>query len=268
MHKLDIDKHLQEIKQKGYTVIKNFLEKDKIEKYTKLVADIEKEVILERVGVKKSKDDRVTSAEVYMEGKKPYMLRVTGKLITRPEGQELIKYFEDQFKRINDNIRFLKDRVINQKKDYQGLLPHQDNSASFHKEVTNEFYSAYISLSDTTEQNGCLWVEDIQPKRTESLGYCDTGCASGEACHCLALKITPTDMMTFKGHKMVPIELLTGDCIMFDGYLLHGTAANLTNNIRQTLIFGYGVLEEKDLAYQGELFQKYFLPHKQKLLHK
>lgn len=268
MKNINITKNLNELDAKGYTVIKNFLDDNAVKEYKSLVADIEKEVILERLGVKNNKDDRVTTSEVYMEGKKPYMLRVTGKLITRPQGRELINYFEEQFRKINKNIRFLKDRVINQKKDYQGLLPHQDNSASFHHEVTNEFYSSYISLSDTNEKNGCLWVEDIQPKRTNSLGYCDTGCASGKTCHCLALKITPTDMITFKGHNMVPVELDTGDCIMFDGYLLHGTAANLTDTIRQTLIFGYGVVSEQDLEYEGELFQKYFVPHKQKLSNK
>jgi len=235
-------KNLLELQNKGYTVIKNMFDHEQIKKWKSTVSAIEKEVILEWAGVKNKKIDDAYSSIVYKDANGPYMLRCTGKLQTRPEGVELIKHFEDEFRKINDDVRFIKDRVINQKKDYQGLLPHQDNPSSFHHTITNEFYSAYVSLTDTTEQGGCLWVEDIEPKRTESLKYCDDGCASGKSCACLQMKITPTDIKIYKGHNMVPIELKTGDCLMFDGWLLHGTAANMTDNIRQTLIFGYGVL--------------------------
>lgn len=256
------DNHIQQIKDKGYTIIRGLFSENKIESWRELVKHIEKEVILEQAHIKKADPDRQYSSILYTENKKPYMLRCTGKLVTRPEGRELIKYFEDHFRKINDDVRFIKDRIINQKKDYQGLLPHQDNPSSVHEKITNEFYSAYVSLTDTTEQSGCLWVEDIQPKRTTSLEYCRDGCASGKTCKCLTMKITPTDIKVFNGHNMVPVELQTGDCIMFDGWLLHGTAANMTDSIRQTLIFGYGAVRQEDKDSDQEIFQKYIKGHR------
>ena len=234
--------NLQELKKKGYTVIKNLLTVEDVNAWKTLIKEIEKEVVLETTGIKKSNPNEFIEPNVVLEGKKPFMFKCNGKIQTRPEGVELIKYFENKFREINDDVRFIKDRIITQKQDYPAFLPHQDNPSSVHEEITNEFYSAYVSLTDTTEQGGCLWVEDIEPKRTESLKYCDDGCASGKTCACLQMKITPTDIKTYKGHNMIPIELKTGDCLMFDGWLLHGTAANMTDSIRQTLIFGYGVL--------------------------
>ena len=252
-------KNLLELKNKGYTVIKNMFDSEQIKKWKELVAVIEKEVILEWAGIKNKKKDDAYSSVVYKENNHPYMLRCTGKLQTKTEGLEIIKYFENEFRKINDDVRFIKDRIINQKKDYQGLLPHQDNPSSFHHTITNEFYSSYISLTDTSEKSGCIWVEDIQPKRTSSLNYCDDGCAAGKTCSCLSLKITPIDIKTYKGHNMIPIELKSGDCLMFDGYLLHGTAANMTDNIRQTLIFGYGALS-KNLQNNSNILKDCRIP--------
>lgn len=254
------EKILLDLKNKGYAVIKNLFDTTTINEWKTLVSDIEKEVLLEWAGVKQKDANDASATIVYKENNKPYMLRCTGKLQTRPEGRKIISYFEKEFRKINDDIRFIKDRIINQKKDYQGLLPHQDNPSSFHHKLTNEFYSAYVSLTDTSEQGGCLWVEDIQPKRTASLDYCNDGCASGNKCKCLSMKITPTDIRIYKGHNMVPIELKTGDCLIFDGWLLHGTAANMVDHLRQTLIFGYGVLP-KELLNNNEIFRQYQSTH-------
>jgi len=253
--------HIQQIKDKGYTVIKGlFKDPKKIEEWKSLIEAIQKEVILETKGIREKDESHTYSSLVFKDNGRPYMLRCTNKLVTRPEGRDLIKYFEDEFRKINDDVRFIKDRIINQKKDYQGLLPHQDNSSSMHAKITNEFYSAYVSLTDTNEQNGCLWVEDITPKRDSSLGYCEQGCATGKTCKCVAMKITPTDMKVFNGHNMVPVPLQTGDCIMFDGWLLHGTAANLSDEIRQTLIFAYGAVRQEDKD-ENDIFGKYYRGH-------
>ena len=253
--------NLQELKKKGYTVIKNLLTVEDVNAWKTLIKEIEKEVVLETTGIKKSNPNEFIEPNVVLEGKKPFMFKCNGKIQTRPEGVELIKYFENKFREINDDVRFIKDRIITQKQDYPAFLPHQDNPSSVHEEITNEFYSAYVSLTDTTEQGGCLWVEDIEPKRTTSLEYCRDGCASGNTCKCFPMKITATDIKTYRGHNMVPIELKTGDCIMFDGWLLHGTATNTSGVVRQTLIFGYGAVRQEDKDTTN-VYKKYMIKRK------
>ena len=248
--------NLQELREKGYTVIKNLLTMDDVNIWKEIIKQIEKEVVLEHAGLKKLDPDEFIEPKVYLEGKKPYMIKCNGKVSTRPQGKILNKFFENEFRKINDDVRFIKDRIINQKKDYPAFLPHQDNPSSVHEQITNEFYSAYVSLTDTSEQSGCLWVEDMSPKRSSSLEYCRDGCAAGNSCKCFGMKITATDMRVFKGHNMVPVELQSGDCIMFDGWLLHGTATNTSDVTRQTLIFGYGAMRQEDKDTKN-VYKKY-----------
>jgi len=143
---------------------------------------------------------------------------------------------------LEPNMTFMYDKFMNQKKGYQGHAPHQDNAVGKNAKHTNKIYSAYVSLSDTDENNGCLWVEDINPKRTTSLKYCDSGCVAGNVCFCSNVKLLPIDMKNWKGHNLVPLPMKKGDCVFFDGWVLHGTAANLGEHVRQTMIFHCGVL--------------------------
>lgn len=250
--------NIYEIDQKGYTIINDFFSHEDIVEWKKVCKEVELQALLEYRGLKKF--DQKGVANIYEEHGKPYVFKTQNIIRRTKKGKQYIKDIENWFKVINPNIRFIKDRFINQKTNYQGHLPHQDNPANIHKYITDQWYTLYISLTDTNEGNGSLWVEDINPKRTTSLEYCAEGCASGKKCLCMNGKIMPFDIKYYKGHNMIPINLRAGDAIIFDGWLLHGTAANLSQETRQTLMFTYGKLKNEDLDLD-DVFDHYQEKH-------
>lgn len=237
--------HFDNLQNKGYSVIRNHIDSDDIAEWKNMWSTIEKIALYEKQGLKHY--DIPGMVDMFFEGK-PYVWKGQNILRRTKKGMETSKKYEEILqKNIHPNIRFIKDRFMNQKKDYQGHLPHQDTGSGHHKKITDSWYTVYTSLTDTDENSGCLWVEDITPKRSSGIGYCDDGCASGQDCKCISIKVTPVEMKTYRGHNMIPIDLKSGDSIIFDGWLLHGTAANLSNTNRQTLMFTYGILRDNDL---------------------
>lgn len=238
--------HFSELLNQGYTIIRNSIDKNQVNEWKNLWKDIEKQSLLHNFGIKKTSESIIADV-LQDENKKAYVWKTQNVLKSLDKGKILIKQLEDEFKTIHPNIRFLKDRFMNQRTNYQGHLPHQDLGSGSHSTISNEWYTVYTSLSDTDENSGCLWVEDIQPKRTESLKFCDSGCANGKTCLCTTGKVMPYDIKMYRGHKMIPIDLKEGDTVVFDGWVLHGTAANLSENTRQTLMFTFGKLRDEDL---------------------
>ena len=228
--------------EKGYSVAENYLNLDEVASWQNNWNDIQKRALLEEYKIKEiNKNDMPNYNVVYKEDNN-YVWKSTGKIKETTEGKILIDKILSDLQTINPNIEFMYDKFINQKKDYQGHAPHQDNAVGKNESHTQELYSAYISLTDTNEESGCLWVENADPKRQDSLKYCDTGCVAGNDCFCSNIKLLPTDMKRWKGHELIPLPLKKGDCVFFDGWVLHGTASNLSQNIRQTMIFHYGVM--------------------------
>jgi hypothetical protein len=251
-------KHFVELQDKGYTIIRNYISYQEVLEWKKLWKEVEIQAMLEDRGIKKF--DEKGSASIYVEDGKPYVFKTQNVIRRTTKGKEYIQKFENELMNIHPNIRFIKDRFMNQKTNYQGHLPHQDVPANIHRHITNEWYTVYISLTDTNEENGGLWVEDISPKRTTALEYCADGCANGKKCLCQNGKIMPFDIKSYKGHNMIPVDLKIGDVIIFDGWVLHGTAANLSNETRQTLMLTYGKLKDKDLEVEN-IFDYYQEKH-------
>jgi ectoine hydroxylase-related dioxygenase (phytanoyl-CoA dioxygenase family) len=234
--------HIEHLLQKGYSVAENYLTADEVAVWQNKWNDIQKQAILEEYGVKQANKNNMPNYNIVYKEDNNYVWKSTGKISETTEGKMLIDKILNDLQTINPNIKFMYDKFINQKKDYQGHAPHQDNAVGKNEYHTDALYSAYVSLSDTDEESGCLWVEDTDPKRSDSLKYCDTGCVSGNTCFCQQMKLLPSDMKYWKGHNLIPLPLKKGDCVFFDGWVLHGTAANLGENIRQTMIFHCGVL--------------------------
>ena len=239
--------HFTDLKNTGYTVIKNSIDINKVQAWKALWPTIEKQALLEQHGLKKYENTGL--ADIFRDKEnKEYVWKAQNILRRLNEGKKIIAQLENEFKKIHPNIRFIKDRFMNQRPNYHGHLPHQDNSAGCHDMISNEWYTVYTSLSNTNEESGCLWVEDIEPKRTKSLKFCDSGCAKGNACLCTIGKVMPYDIKLYQGHKMIPLNLKEGDSVIFDGWVLHGTAANLSENTRQTLMFTFGKVRDEDLG--------------------
>ena len=238
--------HFVELQDKGYTVIRNHLNQNEISEWKSLWRRIEKESLLSAKGIKKYAES--SFSDILDDNGKPYVWKTQNSIKKLDKGIKTIKKYEEILQNnINKNIKFVKDRFMNQKTNYLGHLPHQDLAAGCHTTISNKWYTMYISLTDTDENSGCLGVENTHPKRTSRLGYCDEGCVNGKACLCTSIKVMPYDIKGYKGHNLVPIDLKAGDLIVFDGWLLHGTACNLSNDTRQTLMFTYAELREEDL---------------------
>jgi ectoine hydroxylase-related dioxygenase (phytanoyl-CoA dioxygenase family) len=247
--------HFTDLKNKGYTVIKNSIDVNEVQAWKDLWKDVEKQAILESRGVKTYENKGFYNI-LRDENDREYVWKTQNILRRFDRGKKIIEKLENQFKKIHPNFRFIKDRCMNQRANYHGHLPHQDLSAGSHSMFADEWYTVYISLSDTDEYSGCLWVEDVQTRRTESLKLCDSGCASGNTCFCTKVKVMPDDIKLYQGHKMIPLNLKEGDSVIFDGWVLHGTAANLSEKTRQTLMFTFGKVKDEDLKI-SDIFDHY-----------
>lgn len=254
--------YIETLINKGYVVIKNDLSLDEVKVMVETCKQVQKQAILETYGVKKF--DSQGDAKIFKDDDdKPYVWKTQNILLRTEKGKYYIDKWNKILSNIHPNIRFIKDRYMNQKKNYQGHLPHQDNSAASHQQITNQWFTVYTSLTDTDKESGCIWVEDVEQKRTKSVGMCDDGCASGNICKCMSIKVMPLDIENYKGHKMIPIELKKGDTIIFDGWVLHGTAANLSDNPRQTVMYTYGLVKDEDL-HINDIYKHYTDLHRQK----
>ena len=151
---------------------------------------------------------------------------------------------------VSPTLQFFKDRYIIQYPMTEGGLPHQDGFTSNYGELYNKFYTLYYCLGDTTFEQGALFIEDIADKRTESLNLCDLGCMNPNTkcicCDPTICNIHPKDYFEVTTHnkyptkhKMKPHYLKAGDCIIFNGFVLHGVGTNIGNDIRKTLTVCY-----------------------------
>lgn len=234
--------YIDTLVKKGYSIAQNYIDSQEVEHWQQIWTDIQKRALLEEYGVKDRKASIMPNYNIVYKQDKNYVWKATGKIKDTNKGKILIDKILQDLREIDTSINFMYDKFMNQKSNYQGHAPHQDNAVGKNEYHTNKLYSAYISLSNTNEESGCLWVEDTYPKRSESLKYCDSGCVSGNTCFCQQIKLLPMDIKNWKGHNLVPLPLKKGDCVFFDGWVLHGTAANLSENTRQTMIFHCGVI--------------------------
>ena len=157
-------------------------------------------------------------------------------MIQTKQGRDFIDRGAKLLQSIKPNLVFFKEKFIIQAPGMSGLLPHQDNSAVFHEDIAKAYYVIYIALTPTTEEGGCLFIEDLPKKRIKNLEMCGQGCVQlNTECACAAAGIEPKDIKNYKGYNLKPFPMSAGDCIIMDGWLLHGTALNNRDSFRKTL---------------------------------
>ena len=184
--------YLANLLEKGYAVAENYIDQNEVKFWQDKWHEIQKQALLEEYGVKDRKVSIMPDYNIVYKQDKNYVWKSTGKIKELQEGKKLIDKILADVRKLEPSMSFMYDKFMNQKKDYQGHAPHQDNAVGKNANHTNKIYSAYVSLSDTDENSGCLWVEDTNPKRTTSLKYCDSGCVAGNECFCSNIKLLPT----------------------------------------------------------------------------
>ena len=146
-----------------------------------------------------------------------------------------IEYFvkhSTKFKKISEfffNNRpyyLMKDKINCKYPNGEGFAPHQDAASGWLK-YSNHHITVAIPLTDTTIQNGCLWVADINCDKLLTKEFTD-------------LTADIVDDMLYK-----PIETKKGDIIIFDSFVPHKSFINKTKKSRKILFFTYSYNENK-----------------------
>ena len=257
--------HLSQIDKKGYTLIENFLNLKEvnlwIDFFKQMGNEIKRDIINEKRGIKRKYKEATIVIDPY-KGQR-HLSKIQRTMIQTKQGKDFIDRGSKLLQSINPNLIFFKDRYIIQAPGMPGLLPHQDNSAVFHEEIARAYYTIYIALTPTTEEGGCLFVENLPKKRIKNLGMCDVGCVQLDTeCACAAAGVGPEEIKNYKGYNMKPIPMSAGDCIILDGWILHGTALNNGNSFRKTLTINY--IEPKDSVQK--LNRDYINPREDRLI--
>ena len=228
------DQHINELSSQGYVFIPNFFAEQTVSDFKKIFDDLKSNV---------SKTDKQIGTvdfftDIYNSNSDKTVWKLREYMQKTEVGKNIISDIEKQIKKIDPKLEFFRDKFINQETNYQGHLPHQDFSATSHRQFAKQLFSVYVSLTKTTRDAGCLWVEKV--KRTENMGMCETGCAQGYRCLCINQNIFPHQIENYKGHKLEPVECEPGDAIILDGWNLHGAGTNVAPTARQTVVFVYG----------------------------
>lgn len=243
------EKHLSELKSLGYCKIENFLNEDQLKEINDSWNNIKGEAIKEKIYSQHKQHKTTISSNIYKKDGKWNLWKSHYILIRTEIGKKYIKGMETLMHKINPDLIFFKDKIMNQGPETKGHRPHQDTSSGdygfYEKFTTGELYTMYISLTDTNIDNGCLWLEDIKERRSNRLGFCDEGCVGGNPCLCTNWEYTSENIRFYNGHVMKSIPQKSGDAVIFDGYALHGTGKNITNDTRKTMLIMYAVPKEE-----------------------
>tara|TARA_Y100000593_G_scaffold78940_1_gene146686 strand:+ start:990 stop:1715 length:726 start_codon:yes stop_codon:yes gene_type:complete len=227
--------NIHELNTNGYKLVNNFVSIEEVDEFLKLFDFLEKEVLENH----SQAYNKFTNSKINVT--KDNLHKVYNYLRYTKFGKEFIDKILESIKLINSNLSFWQDKYMAQAPGVPGYSPHQDNYAGDQKKYNFlNFYTVIIALTSACENTGCLWVEN-GPKRTSDVAFCSSnGCSnySNRVCHCIH-GITPELIKNYKGVSMKPIKVKSRDTIFMDGNCVHGTAINLGNNTRRSLILQF-----------------------------
>lgn len=232
----------------GYILIKNFLDEDDLALFKNIWQSWqEKNFNLQKdqIIVKKTSTINDPNNHVYVKKIENWLQKYTeaSQIVDKKITKKVAEVTS------NNDIQLLKERFINQSPGMNGYLPHQDCGTDVMPQLVNQMYTAYISLTHTEENSGCIWLEQSDTRRQSSVLNC--ACVNGETCACNATNIMPEQIKNYKGMILKPILMQPGDMLIFDGWCVHGTACNISDSNRTTVTFAYGVAEpSRDLKQE------------------
>jgi ubiquinone/menaquinone biosynthesis C-methylase UbiE len=140
----------------------------------------------------------------------------------------------------NKSYYLMKDKVNFKYPNGEGFAPHQDAAAGWLK-YSKTHYTIAISLIDTTIENGCIWIADINCNKLLTKEFVD-----------LNNKIV--DDKLYK-----PITTKAGDILIFDSFVPHKSYVNKTNKARKMLFFTYAYNDSKNNTMYEDYHNDKFL---------
>lgn len=109
-----------------------------------------------------------------------------------------------------------------------GFKPHQDQQAGWSR-YASLFVTALVALDDATLENGCLEIAPGQHRRG-----------------LIGPEWRPLSAGEMEGFTLEPVPTRSGDVILFDSYVPHGSGPNLTTQPRRVLYVTYNRQSEGD----------------------
>lgn len=109
-----------------------------------------------------------------------------------------------------------------------GFKPHQDQQAGWSR-YASLFVTALVALDDATLENGCLEIAPGQHRRG-----------------LIGPEWRPLSAEQMQGFTLEPVPTRSGDVIIFDSYVPHGSGPNLTAKPRRVLYVTYNRQSEGD----------------------
>jgi 2-aminoethylphosphonate dioxygenase len=194
---------------KNFQIIRSFFDNSEIE-------DINNEII----NIEKQKDKKKYIWKYY-EYKNINLSRI-----------EYFVNYSEKLKNISNlffnktSFYLMKDKINFKYPNGEGFEPHQDAAAGWLK-YSKKHYTVAISLIDTTIENGCIWIADIN---------CDK---------LLTKEFTDLNSKIVNDVLYKPITTKAGDIIIFDSFVPHKSYINKTNKSRKILFFTYAYNEKK-----------------------
>lgn len=112
---------------------------------------------------------------------------------------------------------------------FQGRNWHQDEV--YIPTRDRSLTGAWIALDDATKENGCLWV--IPGSQRDGYLYPEQPCSDPDEFD------YADEAYGFDDSTKIPVEVKAGDVVFFNGYLLHSSLKNRSNDYRRVLVNHY-----------------------------
>jgi len=135
----------------------------------------------------------------------------------------------------NKNMFLMKDKINFKYPNGEGFIEHQDIAAGWHK-YGKKHITIAIPLTETTINNGCLWIADINAKKQ------------------LTPDFTNLNNFIINNNLYKPIETNIGDIFIFDSFVPHKSFKNNTKDSRKILYFTYTDSDKYEI-YHSDKFK-------------
>ena len=218
---------IEEFNEHGFLLVKNCFTKYEIEEAIKKTTDFEK---------MQPNDWGLGKEMAYYETSKNNSQRIIMRVENYVDYHEIFSNFAYS-KKILDTIKQLtgeefilfKDKINFKKPGGGGFRPHQDKTSKW-AQYGSIFLNAMITLTESTEANGCLEVASGVHKKG-LISKDDSGLLTDDE----------ISKMNF-----IKIPTSPGDVIFFDAFTPHKSKANLTKFQRINLYLTYNKKSEGD----------------------
>lgn len=141
---------------------------------------------------------------------------------------------------VSPNLKCMQSMLFVKAPGKKGQSWHQDE---FYIPTRDKsLVGAWIAIDDATVDNGCLWIipgrpGHIMPRvKNESPEYADVD----------------TIDVSDRAKEMVPVEVKSGSVVFFNGYTLHSSLSNKTNDCFRTALVNHYMSAESMLPWDQD----------------